>query len=260
MPEITNKPHHHFLHFIFLVLYSCILSFSASQLPSFSVPVYAADLSGSGYIIKMGTINVVSGPVSNSTYRLNTTVGQTAPGQFETTGYRVSSGFQYSRTNEPFSFSINTESINLGTVIANTFARTNAALTVSGGGVRGYTVKAIENHSLQIGESLSTIPDTICDPKEKCTANHAAPWTSPTSYGFGYNLSGDNIDQAEFIDQTYFRPFANNQLNQTPIPLMSNPKSVSKTTTTITFQANISPTQGNGLYENSIQFIALPSY
>ncbi len=215
MPNISNK-----LHLFILV---SILTLPAS----------AGDLSGSGYIIKMGTINIVSGTVENSTYKPSTT----------------GSGFQYSRDSEPFSLTLNTDSINLGTVIANTFAKTNATLTVTGAGVHGYTVKAIENHPLQIGESPSTIPDTVCDPKEKCTANHAAPWTSTSSYGFGYSL-----------DQTNFQPFANNSLNQVPVALMSNPKSTAKDTANLTFQANISPTQGDGLYENSIQFIALPSY
>lgn len=221
---------------------------------------FAEDLSGNGYIIKMGTINIVSGTVGNNSLKLSTTVGQTTAGEFDSTGYRLKSGFQYSRTNEPFSFSLGTDSINLGSLIANTFGGTKTTLTVDGAGVRGYTVKAIENHSLQIGESQSTIPDTICDPEEKCTPNHASPWTATITYGFGYNMSGDDVDQTDFVDFNYFRPFANNQLNQVPVTLMGRPGRSQKAIATVTFRANISPTQGNGIYENSIQFIALPSY
>ncbi|OGD72397.1 hypothetical protein A3A84_01225 [Candidatus Collierbacteria bacterium RIFCSPLOWO2_01_FULL_50_23] len=222
--------------------------------------VQAADMSGSGYIIKMGTINIVSGTVGNSSVKLSTTVGQTVSGEFETTGYRLRSGFQHTATSEPFSFSLGTDAISLGSLIASTFGGANTTLTVGGAGVHGYSVKAIEDHSLQIGESQSTIPDTVCDPKEKCTPNRASPWTSTISYGFGYNMSGDDVDQNDFTDSTYFRPFANNQSNQVPVTLMGKPGRTEKATATITFQANISPTQGNGTYENSIQFIALPSY
>lgn len=253
MLNFTNRRYHFLLFLLPGILYS--------YLPGILLPVYAEELSGSGYIIKMGTVNIVGGAISSPSYKLNTSVGQTTSGDFEITGYRIRSGFQYSRIgNEPFSFSLGDDSIDLGTVIANTFARTKTTLTVSGAGTHGYTVKTIENHPLQIGESPSTIPDTVCDPKEKCTANHAAPWTSTASYGFGYNLSGDDVDKTEFADQTFFRPFANSQLNQTPVTLISNPKPAKKATATIIFQANISPTQGNGPYENSIQFIALPSY
>ncbi len=256
MPNIINKPYHRATS----TAKNSLLVFITTILLVSPGIVHAEELSGSGYIIKMGTINIVSGTVGSPSYKLSTTVGQTATGEFEVNGYRVKSGFQYSRTGEPFSFSLTSDSVNLGTVIANTFAKKTASLTITGAGIHGYTVKAIENHPLQIGESPSTIPDTVCDPKEKCTPNHASPWTSTTSYGFGYNLAGDDVDQAEFPNSTMFRPFADNQLNQTPITLMSNPKSASKATATLTFQANISPTQGNGFYENSIQFIALPSY
>lgn len=254
--KIIDKPYHSSL--LFLTKYLVILILIISPFPI--RPVNASDLTGGGYIIKMGTINIVSGTVSNSSVKLSTTVGETAPGEFETTGYRLKSGFQYGRPSEPFSFSIGSDSINLGSLIANTFGNAKTTLTVGGAGVHGYTVKAIENHSLQVGETQNVIPDTICDPNKKCSPNQAAPWTSTTAYGFGYNLSGDDVDKTDFIDQTYFRPFANNQFNHIPVTLMSRIGRSQKAIATITFQANISPIQGNGTYENSIQFIALPSY
>ncbi len=254
--NFINKLHHQSILSVsgYLVILIIAVSFFPIQ------PANANELTGSDYIIKMGTINIVSGSVSNSSVKLSTTVGQTVSGEFETTGYRLKSGFQYSRTHEPFSFSISSDTISLGTLIANTFGSTKISLTVGAAGVQGYVVKAIENHSLQLGETKSAIPDTICDPEEKCTPSQASPWTSTTAYGFGYNLNGDDIDTTDFVDQTYFRPFPNNQLNQPPVTLMGRPGRTQKATATITFQANIPPTQGNGTYENSIQFIALPSY
>lgn len=251
-----DKPHHQPRLFL---IYSLVILTTVTYL----LPVRlarAAPLSGGGYIIKMSTINIVGGSVSNSAVKLRTTVGETAPGEFETTGFRLKSGFQYDLPSEPFSFSLGSDSINLGSLLANTFGNVKTTLTVGGAGIHGYTVKAIENHSLQLGEIKTVIPDTICDPARKCTPNQAAPWTSTAAYGFGYNLSGDDIDTSDFVDPTHFRPFANNELNHTPVTLMGRSGRSKKAVATITFQANTSPTQENGIYENSIQFIAIPSY
>jgi len=248
------KPHQLYLGiFIFSTIVFIFLAISP-------IRTYAGELSGSGYIIKMGTINIVSGNISGPNIKMNVSVGQTTQGEFETTGYRIKSGFQYNQSKEPFAFSINTDSVNLGSLIANTFGSSSATLTINGVGVRGYTLKAIENHALQIGDTPANIPDTICDPNEKCTPSNATPWTSTTAYGLGYSLQGDDVDQEDFVDTTYFRPFANNALNQNPATLMSRASFSKKSVATITLRANISPTQNNGLYENSIQFIAIPSY
>lgn len=222
--------------------------------------IYAEELSSEKFVIKMGTINIGSGTKNSPTIKLVDTLGQNLPGEFETTGFRLKSGFAYLPSKEPFSFTISADSINFGTLLPNTFYRKKIDLTVNGIGVAGYRVSLIESQSLSLPSGESFIPDTTCDPSQTCTTTTAAPWAATTAYGFGYTLSGDDIDKAQFPDQSYYRPLPNNTKQESPITIMSRLGRGKIATASATFAVNISATQPNGVYENSIQFIALPSY
>lgn len=242
MPRFPFK-----LHYINLLI--ALIAYSSV----FPKPIIATDLSSPSYIIKMGTINISGGTISSpkKDIRLTDTLGLTAPDQFDSDGFRLRSGFAYLPQNEPFSLEIEPANINLGTFAANTFASAKASLTIHGSGVPGYAIKTIEDHPLQMADSETTIPNTSCDTQEKCTPNHKTAWQDPTSYGFGYSLDG-----------TDFLPFPNNASNQNPVTLVSStlPPNKQGDITEITFKASVSLSQTNGKYQNSIQFIALPSY
>lgn len=252
------KPHHQ-LYFSILLLIS--LSFILSY------PARAENLSSPLYTIKMGTINITGGNKTSSGDRqkmkikLNDTVGQMVQGKFENTGFQIKAGFQYVRPKAPFSFTISNSAVDFGSVIANTFAADSSTLTVSVGSANGYTVKAIENHSLKVKGTENSVTDTSCDASLPCVINQATPWLNTSSYGFGYNMSGSGVNQNDFIDNTYFQPFSNNELGQDPVTIMSGTNVRNKVEeATITYKINIPPTQLNGIYENAIQFIAIPSF
>ncbi len=219
----------------------------------------AGEMTGGDYIIKMGTITIGGGTKTGAAVRLTDTVGQTLQGEFVGAGYRTRVGFQYLPTSEPFALTVSTSVVDFGTVKPATFTGNSLDLTVNGAGVHGYSVSAIEDHPLT-AQPNSTIPDTACDPSDKCTPTHASPWTSSIAYGFGYNLIGPDTDQTEFADTTYFRPFANNAANQNPVVIMSRRGSSEKATAKLTFRLNVPPSQTSGRYQNTIQFIALPSF
>ncbi|NCO89170.1 hypothetical protein GW881_04615, partial [Candidatus Roizmanbacteria bacterium] len=119
-----------------------------------------------------------------------------------------------------------------------------------------------------------TIPNTTCDSGTSCSKSSANIWSSPSSYGFGYNMDGEDIP-VDFGGLTYFRPFpdrsatedpeiimtsSNVTLNITPTP---NPTGTPRDITheaTITFKANISPIQAAGSYQAVINFVATPSF
>ncbi|MFZ2201880.1 MAG: hypothetical protein WAV56_00630 [Microgenomates group bacterium] len=246
MAKISNKLHH-------LAGLTLILSLF---LPVETV--LASELSSESYIIKMGTINIGSGTKTSTAIKLTDTVGQTLQGEFAGTGYRTRVGFQYLPTTEPFSLTISATAVDFGTVKPAAFAGNSLDLTVNGAGVHGYSVSAIEDHPLTAKPNV-TIPDTACDPSDKCTPTHAGPWTSSMVYGFGYNLSGTDAE-AEFADATYFRPFANNAANQNPVVIMSRQGKGEKAVAKLTFRINVPPAQSSGAYQNTIQFIALPSF
>jgi len=170
--------------------------------------VSAKNVSSEGYNIQMGDVNMGAGLPTSSSYNLGLTGGQTAPGLFAANGYQILSGFWYIKTIIPFSFTIDDLSIDFGTLTPHQFSTKTNFLTVSAGGAGGYQVTASESAVLTSFGGAATIPNTSCNGNgQTCGEESAAPWTDNTKYGFGYNMSGDDIP-SDFIDSTYFRPFS----------------------------------------------------
>ena len=117
----------------------------------------------SNFRIEFPNLNSGAGIPSSSSYRLNTTLGQTAPGEYSSAGYRVKAGFQYINSIIPFSFSISDIQKNFGSLSPQTPVTTTSTITVSAGGAGGYSVKASENNPLTTSDNLNTIIDTLCD-------------------------------------------------------------------------------------------------
>ena len=209
------------------------------------------------YRIIFPNFNSGAGIPSSDNYSLNTTIGQTAPGLYSSAGYRVKAGFQYINSIIPFSFSISDIQVNFGTLTPQTPSTDTSTLTVSAGGAGGYIVKASENHPMQTSDSSDSIIDTLCD--TTCSETTAASWTSATKYGFGFNMSGDDIP-ADFTNSNYFRQFADRSNSETSATIMSSANVGSSRTATIYYKVNVSTVQPAGVYRNIIMFTAIPSY
>lgn len=238
--------------FIFVLL---LLPFIFYLLP---YPVLAqAEVSSPNYIIQMPNFNGGAGIPSSSSYGISATLGQTAAGLFSSSGYRVKSGFQYIYSIIPFSFTISSVSINLGNLIAQSPVTASETLTVASGGAGGYEVKASEDHPLEITGTSRIIPNTNCD--TSCTLSSAGVWSSASRYGFGFNMSGNDIP-ADFSGLTYFRPFADRSGAQTPQVIMSSIYVGTNRQSTVTYKVNISGVQPAGTYTNTVMYTAIPSY
>jgi len=207
----------------------------------------------------MGTINITGGNKTSTTYRLSDTVGQTAQGQFNSSGYIVKAGFQYVRELTPFTFTVSNLDLNYGSLVPGTPSLLTNILTVTTGSAYGYTVKALEDHPLRISNGSTTIPDTSCDLASTCTQTDATPWTVNTRYGFGYNIQGTDVDTADFINNTYFRPFPIQDIDP-PATVMSRSGIATASAATVTYKVNIDGAQAAGTYQNNIQYIAIPSF
>ncbi len=216
-----------------------------------------ATIESPNYKIQMPNFNSGAGIPSSSGYKLDTTIGQTAPGLYSSTGYLVRSGFQYIHSIIPFSFSMSNFLINFGTLIPGSPSTLTSTLIVSSGGAGGYRVTTRETETLQTTGGQS-IPDTACD-SGTCSESLAGIWSQATTYGFGYNMSGNDIP-ADFADSTYFRHFANASLSQTDQTVMSSANVGRDRTATITYKVNISGVQPAGIYQNRILFTAIPSF
>ncbi len=147
----------------------------------------AFTMSGTFYKIRLGNFNSSSGKPTGPNNKLSFTSGETAPGLFSGTNYKVRSGFQYYYSIIPFRFAISSTSISFGTLTAtNPVTRTNT-LTISNGSAFGYAIQAYENHQLLDPGHGQVIPDTTCD-NGSCSETTAATWNTVLTYGFGYRF------------------------------------------------------------------------
>lgn len=238
-----------------LVVFSTIMLLSALLVTQ---KTNADDLSSSSFEIKMGTINITGGEKNSASYKLNDTVGQTAQGEFNSSGYTLKVGFQYISNPVPFTFNISNINLDYGSLVPGTPSTLSNILTITTGSAYGYAVKAIQDHSLKLTAGTDTIPDTSCDLATPCTLTDATAWTDNTRYGFGYNVSGSDAD-TEFVNSTYFRPFPIQGTDQ-PSLVMSKNSATASSSATVTYKINISGSQAAGTYQNGIQYIAIPAF
>lgn len=240
--------------FLFAYLLIC---FQRSWIFAYSPVRAQAEVTSPNYIIQMPNFNSGAGIPTSSNYKVSSTIGQTVAGLFSSAGYRVKSGFQYIYSIIPFSFTVSSTSINFGHLIAQTPSTATNTLTVSSGGAGGYQVKASEGSPLKIDSTATTIPDTSCD--TSCSETTAGVWTSTSRYGFGFNMSGDDIP-ADFTDTTYYRQFANRAGAESAQIVMSSIYVGASRQSTVTYKVNISGVQQSGTYNNIITYTAIPSY
>lgn len=239
---------------LFLLIVSCFM-FYVLYLP----PVFADQRSAS-YRIEMGNLNIGAQKKTSSSYNLTTTLGQTVAGQFNSTGYIVKAGFQYINSIIPFRFSVSSINLNLGTLTPGSPSTATTNLTVSFGGAGEYYVKAFEDNNLRTLNGSYAIPDTACNGgAQTCSISSSNVWNSSSAYGFGYNMSGNDIP-ADFTSSSYFRPFANKANGDSPQTVMSNTDVGRNRQSTMTVKTNISNIQQAGSYQTIIKFIAIPSY
>jgi len=238
---------------IFLLLFSPLIFLAKKTL--------AQSFSSDSYYIQMGNFNMTGGKKTSASYQLTDTAGQTFQGQFDSTGYIVEVGFQYINNLYPFTFTISDLNIDFGPLTPQSLITDQNTLTVNYYGAGGYQVLAYESHPLRHTLTSTDIPDTTCN-DTTCTQTLCRPWTSASTYGFGFNASGDDVDTSasKFANSTYFCQFADHESTEIPQPVMSSSGIGKNRQATITYQANISTLQEAGNYSTSIVYLAIPAY
>ncbi|NTU46054.1 hypothetical protein HGA88_00310 [Candidatus Roizmanbacteria bacterium] len=224
-----------------------------------ALPAQAIDMESGQYRIQFGNVSSGNSKESSSSYKMTSTLGQFAAGQFNSNGYVIKSGFEYVHTLYKFSFTVSNTTINLGELQPGTFSSGTTNLTVTYNG-QGYQISTIAETPLK-RISGSFIPNTTCDGSpSSCTLNTAQPWTSSNALGFGYSMTGQDI-MSDFINATYFRPFPNRSASENPAVIMHNTNGGRKNRqSTMTFRANISAIQEAGTYQTVVNYIATPTY
>lgn len=274
----------HITYTINKIVFAFVLSAASYML--YATCVSAINMQSNEYRIQFGTINSggqkMTDPVNNL-YNLSTSVGQAAAKEFQSNGYIVKAGFQYIYSRVPFTFSVSNIRVDFGTLLPNSPSTSPITLTVSFGGAGQYIVTARADTPLTMISGTNTISFTACNGGvDTCIITNAKQWTSTSTYGFGYGMTGQDIP-ADFISSSYFRPFANRLVSENPATVMQssnvtadisptpNPAytpapaltGIPRDTThqsTMTLKANISGLQPAGTYATVIRFLATPSF
>lgn len=244
----------------FKYVYLLVLSFALQFFfPAF---IRAENMQSPSYYLQFGNFNMGSGKFDpGSDYNLSYTMGGTAVGpygEYGTSDYFLGSGFQYIYQIDQFTFSLSKLTIDFGELTAESFATDSHEITINTGSAGGYEVYVFENKPLtHITESTETIQDTNCN--SGCSESVAGIWDNPIYPGFGYHIFGDDTP-TDFINDTYFRRFADNSQGEDMEVIMSSDNIAINDSATITYQAAMAGTQVAGNYQTSIVFVAVPGY
>lgn len=219
------------------------------------VILFAQNMRSDSYIIQFGNFNITSGEKSGGGYKVTDTVGQTAPGEYSSSGYKVFSGFQYIYGLSEFSFRISSLDIDLGELQPGSFSSQahELSITTRSG---GYAVLARAEHPLEQDDGTN-IPFTSCD--NNCTLTNAEPWTITNNAGFGFSVAGINRSP-DFINNTYFRPFANGATSEPASVIATSNNVVNDDSLTVTYKATILGSQEAGSYQTAIEYTAVPTF
>lgn len=216
----------------------------------------AQDMSSQNFKLQQGNFNMTSGNKASANFRLSDVLGQTAAGVFNSKGFILNAGFLNGAAGDVFTFSIDPQTIDFGSLTANTIVDKIIHISVSNGNTHGFSVHVAENTPLKTTVGAE-ITDTTCDsPTSPCTQTQASIWESIETYGFGYRITGRNTP-ADFVKEAYFRPFPSVSRNEQPALLMLTQATKVVEQAKLTLRLNVSPKQSVGQYKNILQFSAL---
>ncbi len=215
-------------------------------------------MSNKDYIIKTQGLNTTSGVTAGGDYKVRSTVGASSPGVYEGVNFKVKTGFENILADLPFSVALSSDLINFGTLSpTNPIIRT-VDLTLYSLSTYGYSVVVSQSHALK--SDKSSIPDTTCDNGD-CDSEFAGIWTNVLTYGFGYrcdNLIGLDCDKS-FANLNVYKSFPDALAGQIPLSVMAGVGSKNKSSR-VSYKVNIAQGQTDGIYTNTIKYIAVPNF
>src|SRR3989304_1751914 len=117
--------------FSLLIFEILFIIYNLSLAPSALAQGFNGVMNNDLYRLQMGNLNSFSGESSGSNYNLSITSGETAPGLYSNTNYKVKAGFQYVPRGYPFSFTISNTLIDFGTLSPTNPVTRTTTLTIS---------------------------------------------------------------------------------------------------------------------------------
>ena len=218
--------------------------------------IYAqGSISNSNYHLQQENVNIISGGT-----KTNDQTVQPENQNLPPHASNDSQPYTDQKSELPFIFSISDDTIDFGSLVPGEPISRTATLGISTGSSNGYQIMTYEDHPLR-NSSGGIIPDTTCD-NGTCSESLAAPWSSLLTYGFGYRCD-DSIGAnclLDFLNQSYYKHFPNQELGQTPQSVMYGDKAKEEASAELTYKINISSNQANGIYQNTTTYLAVPNY
>lgn len=241
---------------IIFLLVTCYLSLITAP------PAQAQSMSNQSYIIRTDSVNAVSETTSALDLSPKPTPSDLGPVVSEGVNFRVKAGFKNLKTGLPFSASLSSNIIDFGTLgPTNPIIRT-IDLSTNSQGVIGYSVIAFEDQPLTATSSndKTIIPDTTCDFGD-CSTENSTRWTNALTYGFGYrcdNIIGNACD-GSFVQPNFYKHFPDLASNDDPQSVISGLGSDNQQAR-LSYKVNISGSQAQGTYSNTVTYIAVPNF
>ncbi len=158
----------------------------------------------------------------------------------------------------PISFAVTPSLIDFGALSPSNPVKRTSSIMVSGNQIN-YQVVAFTDHP-PIEPGSSTIPDTTCD-NGACSEIDEAIWSNNLTYGFGYhcrNLIGIDCDSLDPME--YYKQFSDISKQEKPQTIMSGYIQNGETSSEITLKLNTAGNQKQGIYTNTITFLAVPNF
>lgn len=250
-----------FRYFTGIILFLTLNLFTFSQ-------SYAQTMSNGSYKLTQDKaiplkINSVSGNSGgeNSLAPSDSSSDQVAAGREDTKpGFTTEQGFSENKSTNPFSFAITSLTVDFGKLVPGEPVQRTTSLKISNDSTFGYQIISFENQTLK-NASGEEIPDTTCD-QGTCTQSTASIWDNPLTYGFGMrceNVKGKDCSPS-FEDRKTYRQFSNFGLKEDPEAIIVSLASANEKEAQVVYKINIPGSQTEGIYQNEINYIAIPLY
>lgn len=238
------------------------MNYSLALLLSFLIltpKALATEVSSPNYKLEIGDFNITSGkkPAKNQSEQANTTP---APNIYPESGYIMKTGYPSGIADETFGFSIEPNLVKFSPLYPDQPLSQDVALTVRVPKNGGYQILAQANDLLK-NSSNDIINQVRCDdPIDPCNPSHAGFWNSPLTHGYGFTVLGE--DSLEDFDHAKrFRPFALLSKGEGGIQIAASlRRTLGKRISTLRLKINTPEDQPTGLYQNTLQLVAMPSF
>jgi hypothetical protein len=214
------------------------------------LPAIAFAATDGVYNITVDNIGFAGGELSgDGTYGLMDTIGEPVVGVGSSEDYETQAGFWY-MVNNTLSLVLDSNTEDLGTVVAGTPNAGSTVATVTTDAWGGYDLLISQNHDMQhtvdAGTTIPSFTGTIATP---------ASWTNGVDVGLGFTVSDGTDIEVKWGTTPNFN-YAGIPGTDTVFHEKTGYTSGGDDTT-VAYKIDVDSTQRSGTYENTVTFTAI---